>query len=160
MVLGDLPENEARDFVLGAADNSWPGIVNNPQFESLPAPACSEDQWREIYDHCGGNIWLFRVAPHYVVLQSQVEKELDKGSKIGGELILRSMVKYNLLALRCPSDLARDLPLEVYGDIGKPVVTLHLPSYVWAAKKLLKVKTFVEACEQPSPATDDNPAPL
>ena len=59
-VLGELPEKEARDFVFGDAERTWPGIVNNPECESLPVPACSEDQWREIYEHCGGNIWLLR----------------------------------------------------------------------------------------------------
>ena len=208
-VLGELPEQEARDFVFGDAEGTWPGLVNNPDYESLPVPSCSEEQWREIYEHCGGNIWLLRqcvknargkenwdgalkravagalsavgnaakpgrlpkrdvappwngaqwkkvlelitTAPHHAVLQSTLEKELGKDSKISGELILLSMVKYNLLALRYPSDLARDLPQEVYDNDGaeEPVVTLPLPSYVWAAKKLLKVKSFLEACGTP-----------
>lgn len=206
-VLGELPEKEARDFVFGDAEGTWPGLVNNPDYESLPVPACSDDQWREIYEHCGGNIWLLRqcvtdargkenwggalktavagalsavdnaakpgrlpkrdvaplwngaqwkkvlelitTSPHHAVLQSTLEKELGKDSKISGELILRSMGKYNLLALRYPSDLARDLPQEVYGNSMKTVVTLPLPSYVWAAKKLLQDEDFLEACEAP-----------
>ena len=219
-VLGELPEKEARDFVFGDAERTWPGIVNNPECESLPVPACSEDQWREIYEHCGGNIWLLRqcvknargeeswdgalksavdgavsavrdaarpaglplrdiaprwtgaqwkkvlelitTAPHHAVLQSKLEKELDNESKNSGYLVLRSMVKYNLLAFRYPSDLARDLPQEVYGNSGKSVVTLPLPSYVWAAKKLLQNEDFLEACEPPkniAGAAADNPTP-
>ena len=187
-VFGDLPEKEARDFVFGDADKTWPGLVSNPQNESLPVPACSEDQWRQIYEHCGGNIWLLRqcvknargeekwdgalesavagalsavndaaipgglpmrdiaprwngaqwkkvlelitTAPHHAVLQSKLEKELGKDSIFSGKLILLSMVNYNLLALRRPSDLARDLPQEVYGNSKKTVVSLPLPSYV------------------------------
>jgi hypothetical protein len=219
-VLGELPEQEARDFVFGDAEGTWPGLVNNPDYESLPVPACSEEQWREVYEHCGGNIWLLHqcvtdargkenwdvalesavagalsavddaaipaglpmrdvaprwngaqwkrvlelitTAPHHAVLQSTLEKELGKDSKISGELILLSMVKYNLLALRYPSNLARDLPREVYGNSMKTVVTLPLPSYVWAAKKLLQDEDFLEVCETPqnTSTADENPTPL
>jgi hypothetical protein len=72
-VLGELPEQEARDFVLGDAEGTWPGLVNNPEYESLPVPACSEDQWREIYEHCGGNIWLL----HKSVKISRLKKNWD-----------------------------------------------------------------------------------
>lgn len=211
-VLGELPENEAREFLFGDAERTWPGIADNSQSETLPVPACSEDEWRKIYEHCGGNIWLLRQcvthasgdenwdsalwgimadavhavdnaagpeslvvlnsntpplwngaqwkkvldlivnAPHHAVSKSKVEKELDKDSNGRGYLILRSMVEYNLLSLRYPSRLARDLPQEVYyrdSGVQETVVTLLLPSYLCAAKKLIQNKSFLEACERP-----------
>jgi hypothetical protein len=75
-------------------------------------------------------------APHHAVLASEIEIELGEG----GEDVLLSMVKYNLLALRPPSTLARDLPQEVYKNDGvnETMVTLPLPAHVWAAKAVLK----------------------
>jgi hypothetical protein len=77
---------------------------------------------------------------HHAVLASEIEKELGKGSEKRGSEILLSMVKYNLLALRPPSTLARDLPQEVYGSGKKKttVVTLPLPAHVWAAEVVLE----------------------
>ncbi|KAG7667011.1 putative ATP-binding protein [Nannochloris sp. 'desiccata'] len=82
-------------------------------------------------------------APHHAVLQEDLKKKLEEtvpGAESGrGNNILMSMIKYNLLALRPPSDLARDLPQEVYGDDQlNMAVTLPLPVHVWAAKKLLE----------------------
>ena len=85
-------------------------------------------------------------SPHHAILREDLEKNL-KESELGstsGEKILLSMVKYNLLALRPPSDLARDLPKEVYGDDElNMVVTLPLPVHVWAAKKLLERRGLI-----------------
>ena len=79
-------------------------------------------------------------SPQQAVPASEIEEELGKGSKKKGSEILLSMVKYNLLALRPPSTLARDLPQEVYGSGKKKttVVTLPLPAHVWAAEVVLE----------------------
>jgi hypothetical protein len=93
-------------------------------------PLWTKDQWKLVLEDIIN-------APHHAVLVSKVAELLD-GSGRDGEEILLSMVKYNLLALRSYSALARDLPKEVYGDLLAPVVTLPLPAHVWAAKALLK----------------------
>ena len=59
-VLGNLPEDEAKIFLLGNTEDpedEWPGIINGPNFLS-EVPAVSEEQWLEIYNRCGGNIGL------------------------------------------------------------------------------------------------------
>jgi hypothetical protein len=208
-VLGDLTEQEAREFVYGGAiydpaaaatEGTWPGIINDPS-KLNEVPRGAEEQWQAIFERCGGNIGLLiqcvaaaRVegnwkgalrsltagphltiekafkpmaltkrdvaplwtrkqwelvlqeivkAPHHAVLQEDLEKKLEETvsgpESAEGENILMSMVKYNLLALRPPSELARDLPPEVYGvDELDIAVTLPLPVHVWAAKKLLE----------------------
>ena len=83
------------------------------------------------------------------MLASEIEEELGEG----GSKILLSMVKYNLLALRPPSTLARDLAQGVYGS-GKEktmVVTLPLPAHVRAAKAKLKSMKAKEAAKRPAP---------
>ena len=69
-VIGDLTEEEAKAFVLGAdaaagtavdaaiAANaeSWRGLIHMGLVETVPAGAAS--MWNEIYDRCGGNIGL------------------------------------------------------------------------------------------------------
>lgn len=95
------------------------------------APLWTKDQWKIVLER-------ITRAPHHAVLASEIEEELGKGCDRGGDEILLSMVKYNLLALRPPSDLARDLPREVYGRNRAAVVTLPLPAHAWAAKVLLE----------------------
>ena len=96
-------------------------------------PLWTDVQWKMVLERV-------TTAPHHAVLASELKKELEKGSEKRGSEILLSMVKYNLLALRPPSTLARDLPQEVYGNDGviETVVTLPLPAHVWAAKAVLK----------------------
>ncbi|KAH7619809.1 hypothetical protein NADE_008093 [Nannochloris sp. 'desiccata'] len=92
-------------------------------------PLWTKGQWRMVLER-------ITTAPQHAVLASEIEEELGES----GEDILLSMVKYNLLALRPPSTLARDLPQDVYenGGVIETVVTLPLPAHVWAAKALLK----------------------
>ena len=71
------------------------------------------------------------------MLRNELAKNLGKGDEERGDEIILSMVKYNLLALRPYSTLARDLPLEVYGVGEEEVVTLASPGHVWAAKRIL-----------------------
>jgi len=194
-VLGDLTEEEAREFILGdGGKGAWSGIVNNPS-AGKPVPPGAEKYWPEIYERCGGNIGMLKqclraarkkgkwesalkvvvanarklnkqafnpdavlkrdelpewsedqwetvleritTAPHHAVLWDELAKELGNGVISKGEKILLSLVKYNLLALRPYSDIARDLPEEVYGDDEEEVVTLPSPGDVWAAKRIL-----------------------
>ena len=109
------------------------------------APLWTDDQWKMVLE-------LITTALHHAVLASEIEKELGKGSDRGGDekkgsKILLSMVKYNLLALRPPSTLARDLPQEAYENDGvnEAVVTLPLPAHVWAAEAMLKAMQAKEA---------------
>jgi len=97
------------------------------------APLWTKGQWRMVLERITS-------APHHAVLASKVKEELGKGSEKRGSKILLSMVKYNLLALRPSSTLARDLPQDVYGSGKKKttVVTLPLPAHIWAAKVVLK----------------------
>lgn len=97
------------------------------------APLWTDDQWKMVLE-------IITTAPHHAVLASKLEEELEKGSAMKGSKILLSMIKYNLLALRPQSALARDLPQEVYGSGKKktPLVTLPLPAHVWAAKVVLE----------------------
>ena len=66
-------------------------------------------------------------------------KDLGKGDQERGKLILLSMVEYNLLALRPDSELARDLPEEVYGGDEDEVVTFISPAHAGSAKKELLI---------------------
>ena len=95
------------------------------------APLWTDVQWRMVLER-------ITTAPHHAVLASELKKELGKGSEKKGSEVLLSMVKYNLLALRPPSTLARDLPQEVYGVGNDDVVTLPLPAHVWAAEVVLE----------------------
>ena len=102
------------------------------------APLWTGAQWKMVLER-------ITTSPYHAVLVSEIKKELGKGSDRGGDekkgsKILLSMIKYNLLALRPPSTLARDLPQEVYGSGKKKttVVTLPLPAHVWAAEVVLK----------------------
>jgi hypothetical protein len=219
-VLGDLTEEEAREFVYGTAVGAtidplsvaapgvaapvvtWPGIINDPS-SLKPVPDGAEEQWPAIYERCGGNIGMLKqcvgaarrlgnwkdaldivvansrsaieqgfkpkvipkrdelpewtddqwatvlerltTAPHHVVHRNELAKELGKGDEEHGDAIILSMVKYNLLALRPYSTLARDLPREVYGVGEKEVVTLPSPGHTWAAKReLLERKSDFE----------------
>ena len=211
-VLGDLTEEEAREFVYGTAVGAtidplsvappgvaapvvtWPGIINDP-LEPIAVPGGAEEQWPAIYERCGGNIGMLKqcvgaarelgnwkdalsivvansrsaieqgfnpkviskrdelpdwfedqwatvlehltTAPHHAVLRNELAKELGKGDKKRGDEIILSMVKYNLLALRPYSPLARDLPREVFGDEEEEVVTLPSAGHTWAAKRIL-----------------------
>ncbi|KAH7615646.1 hypothetical protein NADE_007554 [Nannochloris sp. 'desiccata'] len=76
-VLGDLTEEEAREFVYGTAVGAtidplsvaapgvaapvvtWPGIINDPS-EPIAVPAGAEEQWQAIYERCGGNIGMLK----------------------------------------------------------------------------------------------------
>jgi len=97
------------------------------------SPLWTDDQWRMVLER-------ITTASHHAVLASELKKELGKGSEKKGSEVLLSMVKYNLLALRPPSTLARDLPQEVYGAGKKEttVVTLPSPAHVWAAEVVLE----------------------
>ncbi len=58
-VLGDLTENEAKEFLLGDGEKgTWAGIINEDP--SSPLPPVSEEQWTEIFARCGGNILLLK----------------------------------------------------------------------------------------------------
>ena len=92
-------------------------------------PLWTKDQWEMVLER-------ITTAPHHAVLRNELAKELGKGDDEMGEKILLSMVKYNFLAVRPYSSLARDLPREVYGDGKKEVVTLPSPGDVWAAKRV------------------------
>ncbi|KAG7671184.1 hypothetical protein KSW81_003323 [Nannochloris sp. 'desiccata'] len=96
-------------------------------------PLWTDVQWKMVLER-------ITTSPQHAVLASAIEEELGKGSEKKGSEILLSIVKYNLLALRPPSTLARDLPQEVYGSGKKKttVVTLPLPAHVWAAEVVLE----------------------
>jgi hypothetical protein len=101
-------------------------------------PEWTEGQWALVLER-------LTTASHYVVLRKELAIELGKGDEEHGDAIILSMVKYNLLALRPYSTLARDLPREVYGVGEKEVVTLPSPGHTWAAKReLLERKSDFE----------------
>ncbi|KAG7674525.1 hypothetical protein KSW81_000175 [Nannochloris sp. 'desiccata'] len=104
------------------------------------APLWTDAQWRMVLER-------ITTSPQHAVLASEPKEELGKGSEKKGSEILLSMVKYNLLELRPPSTLARDLPQEVYDNDGvsETVVTLPLPAHVWAAKSVLRRMKAKEA---------------
>lgn len=93
-------------------------------------PQWTEHQWETVLE-------VITEAPHHAVLRDDLAKKLGKGDVKAGNRIILSLVRYNLLALRPYSTLARDLPLEVYGDAKEEVVTLPSPGHVWAAKQIL-----------------------
>jgi hypothetical protein len=103
------------------------------------APLWTAQQWKMVLER-------ITTAPHHAVLVSEMKKELERSipwswpwsKRVTGSEILLSMFKYNLLALRPWSVLARDLPREVYGKKKTLVVTLPLPAHVWAAKDVLE----------------------
>lgn len=108
------------------------------------APLWTKPQWKR-------TLQCITKANHHAILRSKLEGELDAlkddGIVANGKLILLSMVGYNLLVLRPDSDLARDLPLEVFDDeeeddrgVPEEVVMLPSPAHVWAAQRLLPKK--------------------
>ena len=207
-----MTEEEARAYVFGDADGTWPGILSDSSVvdKELRASGMKKEQWDEIYKWCGGNIlelnacvkearrkgsWKIALesiaatrleavmggfepnglpvldqapvwtadqwklvlqrltaAKHYAVIRSELEDELEeivtnlqRKSGVDGTAILLSLVNYNLLSLRPPSTLARDLPQDVYGvqregvmTLRKGVVTLPKAGHVPAATSLLE----------------------
>ncbi|KAG7667442.1 hypothetical protein KSW81_004140 [Nannochloris sp. 'desiccata'] len=151
-VLGDVTEEEAREFVYGTAVGAtidplfvaapdvaapvvtWPGIINDPSEpiavpEIIPKrdelPEWTEGQWATVLQR-------ITTAPHHAVLRNELANGFGKKEMVKQAMkILLSMVKYNLLALRPYSTLARDLPLEVYGVDEEEVVTLPSPGHIW-----------------------------
>jgi len=77
-------------------------------------PAWTTEQYKTV-------LRLIAKARHNAVRQDQVIKELGRD----GGTALKSMVQYNLLAVRTQSTLARDLPDEVYyrGAVGTAAMT-------------------------------------
>ena len=100
-------------------------------------PDWTEAQWETVLQE-------IVKAPHHAVLREELAKKLGKGDGKMGKKVILSMVKYNLLALRPYSELARDLPPEVHGDRKKEVVTLPSPGYLWAAKDVLLERSDAE----------------
>ena len=194
-VVGDLTEEEAREFFFGdGGKGTWKGIINYSS-SPKPVPPGAEEYWPAIYERCGGNVGMLKrcviearaterwqsalnivvanslstirqgldpeiipkrdelphwtedqwetvleritTAPHHAVLRKELAKALGEGDGKKGNKIILSMVKCNLLALRPFSELARDLPKEVYGGGMNEVVTLPSPGDVWAAKQQL-----------------------
>ena len=99
------------------------------------APLWTDVQWRMVLER-------ITTAPHHAVLASEIEIELGEG----GEDVLLSMVKYNLLALRPPSTLARDLPQEVYGVGNDDVVNSCLGNFkqIQIVEKISTMDFFVD----------------
>ena len=93
-------------------------------------PLWTAEQWEMVLER-------ITTATHHAVLREELAKDLGKGDIASGNKILLSMVEYNLLALRPYFSLARDLPKEVYGKKQEEVVTLVLPSDLWAAEEEL-----------------------
>ena len=56
LAIGDLTEEEAREYVYGDK-GTWHGIINDPS-ALVPVPPGAEEQWPAIYERCGGNIGL------------------------------------------------------------------------------------------------------
>jgi hypothetical protein len=149
--IGLLKQCVAEAQLIGNWDAALQGVVAGPRSEIVrgfepevyivkggEAPLWTAQQWKMVLER-------ITTAPHHAVLVSEIKKELEKGSDKKGSEILLSMVKYNLLALRPWSVLARDLPQEVYGKKRTLVVTLPIPAHVWAAKDVLEDLTAAEA---------------
>ena len=73
-------------------------------------PLWTEKQWQRVLE-------LIITKPHSAVLKKELLKELEKTrgwwpwrSDVSGEMVILSMIQYNLLAVRPYSTLARDLP--------------------------------------------------
>lgn len=139
---------DALDIVVA---NSRSAIEQGFSPEILPKrnelPEWNEDQWATVLQR-------LTTAPYHAVLRKELEKDLGKGDGKTGKQIILSMVKYNLMALRPYSTLARDLPREVYGVDEEEVVTLPSPGHIWAAKRILlrrkcdAYKSAVELAEE------------
>lgn len=61
-------------------------------------------------------------APHHVVPEESMVAVLGDGDEQAGRAALESLVRFNLLSLRRQSQIAFDLPPEVYGDDGEVTV--------------------------------------
>ena len=59
-VLGDLTEEEAREFFLGGGvKGTWAGIINGSSSPNS-VPDGAEEHWPAIYERCGGNIGMLQ----------------------------------------------------------------------------------------------------
>lgn len=135
----------------GNWDDALKHIVQRPRSDIVNAftpaamphrdepPLWTALQWERVLER-------ITTAPHHAVLMNELMKVLGEGDDGQGKQILLSLVKYNLLALRPYSTLARDLPPEVFGDDRKKeVVTLQSAAHLWEAKEeLLERKSDAE----------------
>ena len=76
MVLGNLSESEAREYVFGNADGTWLGIINE-SFVAKEVRDTAETYWKEIYDRCGGNIGLLKLCVNETSLKRSWKVGLD-----------------------------------------------------------------------------------
>jgi hypothetical protein len=131
------------DIVAGPLDDVIQGFEPKVYIvKGDEAPLWTGAQWKMVLER-------ITTAPHEAVLASELKKLLGNNDMELGSTILLSMVKYNLLALRPPSTVARDLPQEVY-RVGKKqfrVVTMPSAAHLWAAKALLEDYNAEEADE-------------
>ena len=236
-VFGNLTEVEAKTFFFGGATENeiWPGLINESKIEGL-LPEDAETLWEDIYERCGGNIYLMREyvteayvrkdwkealeivsrdayfevmqgfhkrmrimddpplwtkeqwelvlqliinAAHNAVSKRDMAVELGKLCDFGtavskntdfrslefqlyngvrknnldrmeglgdkyelrgkGLVVLKSMLKYGLLAMRPTSFFAHDIPKKDFDGWAGEVVTLPSPVHVFVAKELLSL---------------------
>jgi hypothetical protein len=92
-------------------------------------PAWTTEQYKHV-------LRRIATAPHNVARQSELIEELGSS----GNVALKSMVQYNLLAVRTQSTLARDLPEKVYyrGTIEDAVVTMPSPGRRFVVHQMLQ----------------------
>ncbi len=72
-VIGDLTEEEAREFFLGnGGKGTWASVINDPS-SPKPVPAGAEEQWPAIYERCGGNVGMLKQS----VVEARAQKSWD-----------------------------------------------------------------------------------
>lgn len=97
-------------------ESMWPGGRASP-------PAWTADQYKAV-------LRAIVHSKHHAVLFSTLESSV-------GDAALDSMVGYNLITRRPYSPLARDLPLEVFGERASGfVATMRSPAALYCAKEM------------------------
>ena len=115
-----------------------PGTLGNATPSS--PPAWTTEQFKAV-------LRLIATTPYHAVRQRELKQALGSS----GTAALKSMVEYNLLAVRTASPLAHDLPLEVYVKDGEEdaVVTMQSPGALYVVLRMHKRGALAPSVQAP-----------
>lgn len=96
-------------------------------------PGWTEAQYEVALQEIATGQTVNGVRYHAVPEKALVAKLRQLGS---GRRALNSMIEYNLLTLRPPSQLAQDIDVAVYGEQRRRVVTMPTPAYLYCVLEI------------------------
>ena len=117
-----------------------PGLEPSAMPLRSSPPAWTTEQFKAV-------LRLIATTPYHAVRQRELKQALGSS----GTAALKSMVEYNLLAVRTASPLAHDLPLEVYVKDGEEdaVVTMQSPGALYVVLRMHKRGALAPSVQAP-----------